>query len=209
MLGWDAWKSFAIDGLQPPLVMPEPEPADPDDFLASEPEEQPTPPPIPPRSPDDTPRGLRRATLALQLDPRELVPAWAGLQTGDLLERLDGDATWLLCRALVATSGLRCTEHGTVALLMRRAVLSSDPEVAVEAAGAIQALDVREAQADVAERLLSNPTMLGRERVERLLDCLEAIGDGRCGWTGRCAAPATRGDRPVHPQGGAALTGTS
>jgi hypothetical protein len=108
------------------------------------------------------------------------VPAWAGLQTGDLLERLDGDATWLLCRALVATSGLRCTEHGTVALLMRRAVLSSDPEVAVEAAGAIQALDVREAQADVAERLLSNPTMLGRERVERLLDCLEAIGDGRC-----------------------------
>ncbi len=174
--------AFARENLQP--VPTEPgaaQPEDIDDFLTIQaPESPPEPPAVPPRSQAGSPRAQARDALAASMEGLELSTEWPELHTSEALARLDGDAAWLLCRTLASAQNAQGPEHGTLATLLRRAVASPDPEVAVQAAAAIAALDVREAQEAVAQRLLQGPAELGREKVERLLDCLEAIGDGRC-----------------------------
>jgi len=194
----DLWWSFARENLQPAGQERDASPPDTlhdeldtflnelDDFLTIQaPEWPPEPPPVPGRSPDGSPRAQARDSLAALLEGVDLSNDFVHLHTSADLARLDGDATWLLCRALAATQKVDVAEHGTLATLhlatlLRRAVASSDPEVAVQAARAIAVLRVSEAQEAVAQRLLQGLAELGRERVEHLLDCLEAIGDGRC-----------------------------
>lgn len=179
---WQAWWAFARENLQ--TLPAEPgtrQPDEIDDFLTIQAPESPAElPAVSPRSPAGSPRARARDTLAAHLEGVDPTGEWSELHTSEDLARLDGDATWLLCRALASVRDRQSPEHGTLATLLRRAVASTDAEVAVQAAAAIAALGVHEAQDAVAQRLMQGPTELGRERVERLLDCLELIGDGRC-----------------------------
>lgn len=146
------------------------------DFLVAD--EQAEPPVVPLPPPSEAPTPAWEAETADLL--AELPLQWPQVQ-GDLrLAGLRAEGALLLCRLLARARGLRHVEHGPAVVLLRRAVLSPDADLATAAAQAITALEVREAQVEVAERLRQGPAELGHGRVEAFLQALEAIGDGRC-----------------------------
>lgn len=116
-------------------------------------------------------------------DLSALVPAlrtvWPGLQMLPGLAHLDADEAWLLCRLLLLAPDLAAAAHGPLVVLLRRAVAAQDPRLCADAAAAVTALGVQEAQVEVAERLRQGPAALGHAAVEQLLTCLEATADGR------------------------------
>lgn len=185
---WQRWQLFAAQNRQPEPILPRIErdadlAHDADDFLAhAELVAAPELPGLPRRSLPGTSRAAARDLLAIDLaDLAACLPdVLPNLQQDQMLCGMDGDAAWILCSVLAQTTGLRSAENGPLVDLLRRAVRAADPELARQAVGAIAALSVAEAQVDVAERLLREAASLGHDGVEQALDCLEAIGDGRC-----------------------------
>ena len=99
------------------------------------------------------------------------------------LPDIDGEATWLLLQLVVALprpSADTIGEHGPLSQLLERALQSPELPMALAAVRAAEWTAMRGLQATVAGRFHRNLTRLDAESRTSYLDCLQAIGDGRC-----------------------------
>lgn len=167
------------------VEMPDQQPlalADDFDFLqAGEPHEQ-LVIPLSSRLPSGDQRALACAEMLplLKIATSRFRQNWQQILVDERLGCLDGDGAWLLLHLIQASSGLEAEEHGPLLLLLQRATLSDDADLAVTAVAVAAQLGLNNVQVQIAQRLLSGPAQLGHARVDALLRALEGMGDGRC-----------------------------
>lgn len=85
-----------------------------------------------------------------------LAQNWQQLLVDDRLAYLDGDGTALLLQLILASAALTAEEQGSLPLLLQRAVLSDDADLAVLAVEVAVQIGLKNVQIQIAQRLCAD-----------------------------------------------------
>lgn len=130
--------------------------------------------------PTDHPRWQTANSADVGAWTARLHGAWDNWTRDPRTAEVDAAAARLLCAALLGIDKAEVTAFGPVSTLLRRAVTARDEQTWRNAAQVIAKWRVTEAQSDVADQLGRYAARGDTLAVDILLDCLQAIGDGRC-----------------------------
>ncbi|MFZ4579059.1 MAG: hypothetical protein ACOYOB_11740 [Myxococcota bacterium] len=108
----------------------------------------------------------------------QLASALGALQSEPLLDALDADGAWLLCRCLTELQQpFALPLESRLGRLLARALASSEVLLADAAVDAVRTLGAGALQGALLQRLAHDVDLHEHARIERWLGCLEAIAD--------------------------------